>query len=95
MNNAFVCLMGMGTVFIGLICIIVICLIMSLIFKNAAKSEKKAAPEAAATASAPVAVESTLSAQEKQKIIAGTCAVIAEELGTDVSNIRVLSFKRI
>ena len=98
MNNAFVCLMGMGTVFIGLICIIAICLIMSLIFKNAAKTEEKSTPAAvpaSVPAAAPVAVENTLSAQEKQKIIAATCAVIAEELGTDVSNIRVLSFKRI
>lgn len=92
MNNAFVCLMGMGTVFIGLICIIVICYIMGLFFKGTAKKEEKTV----STPSAAPATQSTaLPIQDKQAIIAGVCAVIAEELGTDVKNIRVLSFKRV
>ncbi len=89
MSNTFVCIMGMGTVFIGLICIVVICTIMSLVMRAFSK-EKPAAPAKAAPA-----VASSMPIQDKQAIIAGTCAVIAEELGTDVSNIRVLSFKRI
>ena len=36
-----------------------------------------------------------LPAEEKRKVVAGVCAAIAEELGTDVTNIRVLSFKRV
>ena len=36
-----------------------------------------------------------MSAEEKRAVLAGVCAVIAEELGTDVSNIRVRSFRRI
>ena len=89
MSNTFVCVMGMGTVFIGLICIVIICSIMSLVMRAFSK-QKPAAPAKAA----PVAT-ANLPIQDKQAIIAGTCAVIAEELGTDVSNIRVLSFKRI
>lgn len=90
MSNTFVCLMGMGTVFIGLICIVLICSLTSIVIKSTSKpTEKKPAP-----VSAP-APASTLSAAEKQAIIAGTCAVIAEELGTDVNNIRVLSFRKI
>ncbi len=88
MSNTFVCIMGMGTVFIGLICIVIICSIMSLVMRAFSK-EKPAAPAKAVPAAA------NLPIQDKQAIIAGTCAVIAEELGTDVSNIRVLSFKRI
>lgn len=88
MSNTFVCIMGMGTVFIGLICIVVICTIMSAVMRIFAKDKKTAAPINAAPASG-------LPIQDRQAIIAGTCAVIAEELGTDVSNIRVLSFKRI
>ncbi len=90
MSNTFVCLMGIGTVFIGLICIVFICKLTSLVMKYISKpAEKKPTP---ISAPAPV---STLSQKEKQAIIAGTCAVIAEELGTDVNNIRVLSFKRV
>ncbi len=89
MSNTFVCIMGMGTVFVGLICIVIICSIMSLVMRAFSK-EKPAAPVKAT----PAAV-ANLPIQDKQAIIAGTCAVIAEELGTDVSNIRVLSFKRI
>ena len=92
MPSWFVCAMGMGTVFIGLIFLILICVVMSLFFKcfnkkPAAKTTAASQAAAPATANAPI--------QNKQEIIAGTCAVIAEELGTDVSNIRVVSFKRV
>lgn len=91
MSNTFVCLMGMGTVFIGLICIVLICNIMSAVMKGFTKQPAKTA--SAAPTTAPAAVDMPI--RDKQAIIAGTCAVIAEELGTDVSNIRVLSFKRV
>lgn len=90
MSNTFVCLMGMGTVFIGLICIVVICSIISSVIRLFAKKSSVAVAQVANAA--PV---TALPIQDKQAIIAGTCAVIAEELGTDVSNIRVLSFKRV
>lgn len=93
MSNTFVCLMGMGTVFIGLICIVLICNIMSFVMKGFSKNAAKSSSEAPAAAPAPASTD--LPIQDKQAIIAGTCAVIAEELGTDVSNIRVLSFKRV
>jgi len=90
MSNLFVCLMGIGTVFIGLICIILLCVIMGLIFKIFGKSSEKSA-----TASAPAPVSANQTIPDKQKIIAATCVTIAEELGTDVTNIRVVSFKRV
>ncbi len=95
MSNTFVCIMGMGTVFIGLICIILICKLMSLVMKGFSQTEKKPEAVAAVSAPAPVAQNTALPIQDKQAIIAGACAVIAEELGTDVKNIRVLSFKRV
>ena len=33
--------------------------------------------------------------QNKQEIIAAACAVIAEEIGTDANNIKVVSFKKL
>ena len=89
LSNGFVVLMGMGTVFIGLICIVLICNLMSLVIRAFTKNDKKVAATPAA-ASTP-----EMSAAEKSAVVAGICACIAEELGTDCSNIRVVSFKRV
>ncbi len=89
-SNGVVVLLGMGIVFIGLICIVIICSIMGAICKNIAPKNEgsaKASQTSTVTQAAPI--------ENKQEIIAGICAVIAEELGTDVSNIRVTSFKRV
>ena len=91
MPSWFVSVMGMGTVFIGLIFLILLCTVMGIIFKFVGNKPSESAPASApapvATANAPI--------QNKQEIIAATCAVIAEELGTEVDNIRVVSFKRV
>lgn len=87
--NYFVVIMGVGTVFIGLICIIILCKIISLFCKS---SENKATTAPAAVTSAPAASQPIAN---KQEIIAAVSAVVAEELGTDVSAIRILSFKKI
>lgn len=90
MPNWFVVCMGMGTVFVGLICIVILCKILSAVCMLA---EKKDAPATAAapavTASAPQQIEN------RQEIIAAVSAAVAEELGTDISAIRILSFKKI
>lgn len=93
MSNGFICFMGIGTVFVGLICIIILCTIMSTVCKMFAKPGKK--PVQASAPSSQAAVKSDVPVENKQEIIAGVCAVIAEELGTEVNNIRVTSFKRI
>ncbi len=88
--NWFVIAMGIGTVFVGLICIVVLCLIVSLFFrtKNEKKVEKTATTAAtAATPAAPI--------ENRQEIIAAVTAAVAEEMGTDVSALRVVSFKKL
>lgn len=92
MSPGFVCLMGMGIVFLGLICIVLICKIMSFCVGKFAKAEPVEKPSVNA---APQTAAAALPAEEKRAVLAGVCACIAEELGTDVSNIRVLSFKRV
>ena len=92
LSNVFVVVMGLATVFIGLICIIILCEIMGAICKSLIKDEKKGAPNQASLSqlqspSAPI--------ENKQELVAAACAVIAEEIGCDVKNIRVLSFKRV
>lgn len=90
MSNTFVCIMGIGTVFFGLICLIFITMIVSAICKKTVKSQPQAnasAPKAALAPAAPI--------ENKQEIVAAVCAAIAEDLGTDASNIRVTSFKKL
>jgi len=84
-SNLFVCLMGMGVTFVGLSCLILLTGIMGKICrKYEIKEEKPAAPAAAAD-----------EIPNRGEVIAAVSAVIAEELGTDVSAIRIHSFKKI
>ena len=90
--NWFVVVMGIATVFIGLICIILLCSILGVICKAFVKENAKPVAQNAAAAS----VASNLPMPEnKQEILAAVCAVIAEELGTDVEALKVVSFKRV
>ena len=93
MSNGFVVAMGVGTVFIGLICIIVLCTIMSALYKCFSKQGKQTAvPEAKASASASAASDTIL---DRPAFIAAVSAAVAEDLGTDVSGIRIHSVKRV
>lgn len=87
--NWMVIVMGIGTVFVGLICIIILCKIMGLFFAGTAKTEGKPAAQAAAPA-----VQNTV-IENRQEIIAAVTAVAAEEMGKDISAIRVISFKKL
>lgn len=88
-DTLFVCLMGVGTVFVGLICIIIVCKIVSGIVRL---SEKSPAKNEAVDTPAPAAPTEI---PDRQRLIAAVSAVIAEELGTDVSALRITSFKKI
>ena len=88
-SNAFVVVMGVSVVFIGLICIVILCKILSAI---CAIGQKKT--ETKTTATQPVTVTPQV-IENRQEIIAAVSAALAEELGTDVSAIRILSFKKI
>ncbi len=94
-SNGIVIALGIGIVFAGLICIVIICSLMGSICKHLVKIEnntKKEEPQAAAIKSAGA---SDAPIENKQQILAAVCAVIVEELGTDANNIRVTSFKKI
>ena len=90
-SNAFVVVMGISVVFIGLICIIILCKIMSAVCQIA--ENKNPQPSATQVVSAAPAVNQPI--ENRQEIIAAVSAALAEELGTDVSAIRILSFKKI
>ena len=92
----FVCLMGMGIVFVGLICIILICMAASAIIRAMESGSKtEAISQYAGAAAAPAAPASELTPEKRREMIAAVSAALAEELGKDVSAIKITSFKKI
>lgn len=93
LSSTFVCIMGMATVFAGLICLIIICSLLGVIFRNIKKetpaksSNQTSAPKVAAPAASPI--------ENREELVAAISAAVAEELGEDVTNIRILSLRRI
>lgn len=86
MSSLFVIALGLSTVFAGLILLIFVCKIMSF-FCLKLGAGKKAAPAAAPKAPAII--------PNKPELIAAIGVAIAEDLGEDVSAIRIKSIKRI
>jgi len=86
----FVILMGVGVVFIGLICIILLSMAMSAICR--AMGDKTPAP-AAAVPAAPAARAEAI--PNRQAMIAAIAVAVAEEMGTDPAGIRILSIKQL
>lgn len=86
-SNALAVGIGIGTVFAGLVGLILICYIMSTVIRLFTNKEK-AAPTAVATpVAAPIA--------NKGEFAAAVACAIAEDLGTDVTGIRIKSIKRV
>ncbi|MBQ8747895.1 MAG: OadG family protein [Clostridia bacterium] len=87
----FVPIMGICTVLLGLTCIILLCTLMSKVCRLLEKSEtdKPSAPAQTASpaASAPI--------PNKGELVAAISAALAEELGTDISAIRIHSLRRV
>ncbi|MBR6902543.1 MAG: OadG family protein [Clostridia bacterium] len=83
--NWFAVTMGIGTVFVGLIAIIIICLITGAICSGP-KNNKKTVNKS--TVNGDKSVKDT-------ELVAAVCAVCAEEMGKDVNSLRVVSFKKI
>ena len=92
MSNLFVLGLGLGTVFVGLICIIILCKFKSAICSKICKNTTQ--PALVFTSAAPAA-PTEASIPNRQEFIAAVSAVIAEEMGTDVSKIRILSVQKI
>lgn len=84
-------ILGTVIVFIGLICIVILSKIMSAVCNigKSVKTENKApaAPVAVQPAAQPI--------ENRQEIIAAVSAAVAEDMGTDISAIRILSFKKV
>ncbi|SDX33661.1 OadG family protein [Eubacterium barkeri] len=91
MSNTFVVLMGIGTVFVGLICIVFLCTAMSAVIRALeGKGRKTGAPAGAVAAPGPVAP-----IPKRGELVAAISAALAEELGMDIPGFRIVSLKRL
>ena len=87
----FVTLMGIGTVFFGLVCIIVLTTIMGAVLKSDAKPAP--APAAAPKAAAPAAP--AVNTAKEQEILAAVIAAVTEDLGPSASRMQITSINKI
>lgn len=86
-----VILLGLGIVFLGLACIIALLYLMGWIVGLADK-KKKAEPAAAPEKSA---VEAEAEIPNRGEFVAAVSAALAEELGSDITKIRIVSIRRL
>ena len=77
--------MGLGTVFVGLICIIIICKLMSVIVR--AFTKNPAAEPSAPTESGEI--------ENRSELCAVIAAAVSEMTGRDVEAIRIVSIKKV
>lgn len=94
MNNLFVVLLGIGTVFVGLIAIIILCKVISWCCQLGAKKED-VIPPAAPSVPAPAAAPVKAVIPNRGEVVAAIATAIAEDLGADVSAIRILSIEQL
>ena len=94
-SNLFVCLMGMGTVFVGLACLVALIIGMSSICRKLGKIENAMQPAVAAAPAAAAPIQTQINSGNKAELIAAIAAAIAEDMGTDVSAIRIVSIKKV
>lgn len=86
--------MGLITVFVVLICLIIIIKIMGALIGGRTSSTPAAAPAPAPAAPAPVAA-APQAAANKQQLVAAISAAIAEEMGSGVEHIKIHSIRRL
>jgi len=89
----FVVVMGLGIVFFGLICIILLITIMGAVMKLIIKNQPEKA--VAAPVNVPAAQPQSTEIPNRSEFVAAVAAVIAEELGTDITKIRIESIKKL
>lgn len=92
----FVAVMGIAIVMVGLVCIILLCEVMSKVCKLLEKVETNSPAFAdSANPASPAAAQTYAPIPNKGELIAAISAALAEEIGTDVSAIRIHSLRRV
>ena len=85
-------LLGLGTVFVGLISLIFIIRLMSFLYGLFAGKSASRAPAPAST-TAPAATSEPI--ENLQQFVAAVSAAIATVMGTEVSGLRITSIKKV
>ena len=88
----FVTLMGIGTVFFGLICIIVLTTVMGSVLKS---KSKPAAPTPAAAPKAAAPAAPAVNTAKEQEILAAVIAAVTADLGPSASRMQITSINKI
>lgn len=91
----FVCVMGMATVFIGLVSLIILIKIVSLIMGGKASVKTEQAGGELPAAPAPVPVPAHADIPNRGALVAAVSAALAEELGKDVRAIRIVKIEKV
>lgn len=89
---------GFTLVFVGLICIILICSIVGALCKRFIQEEKSKKTETKNVTPAANVTKGAAKGSEitnKGELVAAVSAAIAEDLGTDVTGIRINSIKKL
>lgn len=86
-SSLFVTLMGIGTVFFGLICIIFLTMAMGAILKGKEKAPAAAPAAAPAPAPKPQAMQ--------PEIVAAITAALSEEVGISSRSMNIVNIKKI
>lgn len=89
-SNGMAVVIGVGTVFVGLIVIVLICKVMGAL---CSLTQKKAVANIPASSVAAQAASPVIT--NRGELAAAISAAVAEELGTDVSGIRIVSIKKV
>lgn len=89
-SNLFVCLMGMGTTFVGLICIIFLTMLMGKIMQKIAKPEPPKAA-AAPVSAVPAVPADGLTAEVKIAIL----AALQQEPGFDLARVSAIDIRKL
>lgn len=94
-NDTIVIVLGLGTVFVGLISLIILCKILAACLNLL--SDKNSKTQSNVVAVAPVNSPTTAPAviANRREVVAAIAAAIAEEEDTDVSAIRILSIQQL
>jgi len=90
-SNLFVCVMGMTVTFIGLTCLIFLIILTGKIVRKIGGAEVPAKAPSGLIPPAPAAE----TIPNRQELIAAISVALAEEMGADVTGIRILSLKKV
>lgn len=88
-SNLLVVGMGVGVVFFGLVCLILVCKLVGFIAKLGGPEPAPAKPAASAAVPAATAIPN------RQELVAAISVAIAIEMGTEPSALRIVSLKKL